>query len=357
MLSVLRSSVAVSVLVLGMGFASPAFAQSAAEVSVRMGQLEEQMRQLTGQVEQLSNQVRLLKAQLAAANPAPSSYQTADGQAPLKLKKVSVQQVPAPAAAADMNGQGGDMQVADTGASDNGGQGIEQIQDQPLSPPQGAATDGSGSQAGESAAPGPAVLGALAGSNAAAKPGDGGYQGEVLVSPSQQDAGADAGVIQQQQQLASAGMPADGATAGSAGAGDGIQPVALGPDTPEALYERSNESLLRRQFGDAEVGFRTFLQKYPDHALAGSAQYWLGETYYAQNQFRQAAQAFLQGYRKYPDGRRAADSLLKLGISLNRLGQTQQACAAFASVDSNYPKAVEARRRAQAEARRANCAS
>ena len=71
----------------------------------------------------------------------------------------------------------------------------------------------------------------------------------------------------------------------------------------------------------------------------------------------QAAQAFLQGYKQYPKSRRAADSLLKLGISLDRLGQRQQACAAYESVSSEYPKAVEARKRAQAEAKRAACAS
>ena len=103
------------------------------------------------------------------------------------------------------------------------------------------------------------------------------------------------------------------------------------------------------------MGFRTFIEKYSDHSLAGSAQYWLGETYYAQNDFKQAAQSFLKGYRQYPKSRRAADSLLKLGISLGRLGQKQQACAAYGAVTSEYPKAVEARKRAQSEAKRAGC--
>ena len=136
---------------------------------------------------------------------------------------------------------------------------------------------------------------------------------------------------------------------------DTIETVALAPESPEVLYERSNESLLRRQFGEAESGFRTFIEKYPEHNLAGSAQYWLGETYYAQNDFKQAAQSFLKGYRQYPKSRRAADSLLKLGISLGRLGQKQQACAAYGAVGSEFPKAVEARKRAQAEAKRAGC--
>jgi tol-pal system protein YbgF len=176
--------------------------------------------------------------------------------------------------------------------------------------------------------------------NAAARPNDGGFQGKVLVPPSQQEPGDDV-LIQQ------------GASS--------IENVALAPEalgeSPESLYESSNESLLRRQFGEAEAGFSNFLQKYPDHGLAGSAQYWLGETFYAQGDFKRAAANFLQGYKKYPKSRRAPDSLLKLGISLNRLGQGEQACAAYAAVSSEYPKAVDARKRAQAESKRAGCAS
>ncbi len=144
---------------------------------------------------------------------------------------------------------------------------------------------------------------------------------------------------------------------GTLDGGDGVAQVALAQDSPDALYEKSNESLLRRQFGEAEAGFRTFLDKYPDHNLAGNAQYWLGETFYAQDDYRQAAQAFLKGYQQYPKSRRAADSLLKLGISLNKLGQKDKACAVLATVGSEYPKAVEARKRAQAETSRAGCAS
>jgi tol-pal system protein YbgF len=225
-------------------------------------------------------------------------------------------------------------------------EGIEKIEGQPLPPPpeeQAYAKtvlneDGTESQVTINKAPGPQILGSL---NSAAAPNDGGFQGQVLVAPAQQEPGADAGV-----------MPVNPVSNA-----DAIETVSLSPDSPESLYERSNESLLRRQFGEAEAGFQTFLQKYPDHGLAGSAQYWLGETYYAQGDFRQAAQAFLQGYKQYPKSRRAADSLLKLGISLNRLGQKQQACAAYDAVSAEYPKAVEARKRAQAEAKRARCSA
>jgi tol-pal system protein YbgF len=113
--------------------------------------------------------------------------------------------------------------------------------------------------------------------------------------------------------------------------------------------------LLRRQFGNAESGFQSFLDKYRDHSLAGNAQYWLGETYYVQGDYKTAAKSFLTGYQEFPKSRKAADSLLKLGLSLNRLGQKEQACAAYSAVGEKFPKATEARKRAQNELKRAGC--
>ena len=90
-----------------------------------------------------------------------------------------------------------------------------------------------------------------------------------------------------------------------------------------------------------------------------AGQFWIlhlpTATCDAQGDFRQAAQNFLQGYKGYPKSRRAPDSLLKLGISLNKLGQTQQACAAFGALGSEFPNAVDAKKRAQAESKRAGC--
>jgi tol-pal system protein YbgF len=183
-------------------------------------------------------------------------------------------------------------------------------------------------------APGPKILGTMPGVTSA-NPDDGGFQGQVLVPPGGEDQPIEQGAVNVDP--------------------DAIETVSLAPESPEALYERSNESLLRRQFSDAEAGFGNFVSKYPDHSLAGSAQYWLGETFYAQGNFREAAQNFLHGYKNYPKSRRAPDSLLKLGISLNKLGQTQQACAAFGTVGGEFPNAVDAKKRAQAESKRAGC--
>ena len=341
MLKYVKSSVAAAAL-LGAGLMSPAMAQSASEIAVRMQQLEEQVRQLTGQVEELSFQVKQMRAQ----GGVPQQSGAAE---PVTPPAAAVAAAPAPEAPPPT--QQKRLAAASAGTPIPDSNGIETIEQAPLAAPAPIAAEPAPDAIQQQDLPGSApaakVFGAL--DNAAAQPDDGGFQGQVLVPPSQQEPGQE--YVQ----------PGSAAAAQPSAGEDSIETVSLQPEaateTPESLYERSNESLLRRQFGEAEAGFSTFLQKYPDHSLSGSAQYWLGETYYAQNDYKRAAANFLQGYKKYPTSRRAPDSLLKLGISLNRLGQGEQACAAFSAVSAEYPKAVDARRRAQAEAKRAGCAS
>lgn len=325
-------SVFVAALLLGTAIVSPVMAQSDEDLRSRMDQMEEQMRQLVGQVEQLNYTVKQLQTQLGAAKKSgdagaaatpPALQPSQPSQPAVQSRKLA--QLPADA-----------------------GSGVEQIQDQAAAAPAAeepmyttvVGADGSETQVPMRKAPGPKMLGTLRAA-AAAAPNDGGFQGKVLVPPGGDTADGTGQVA--------ADPSADSADAGA------VQTVALAPETPESLYERSNESLLRRQFSDAEVGFRSFIEKYPDHNLAGSAQYWLGETFYAEGDYRQAAQNFLTGYKQYPKSRRAPDSLFKLGVSLNKLGQKQQACASFTAVGSEFPNAVDVKKRAQTEFRRAGC--
>ncbi len=62
MLKLVKSSVALSAL-MAVSFMSPAMAQNASEMAVRMQQLEEQVRQLSGQVEELAFEVKKLRTQ------------------------------------------------------------------------------------------------------------------------------------------------------------------------------------------------------------------------------------------------------------------------------------------------------
>ena len=285
------------------------------DVSNRFDALENQVRQLVGQIEELNFTIKQMQMQSAAA---PQKVGSAEQPIVVAPKKKLVMQVPA---TPQITGQASEA-------------GTETIQETPLvgeatQPAQqgtlyGGVVDGT--------APQETVLGAM--SNKASKIGDGGFEGKILVPQAGDDIALAPPIIDEQ--------------------GTGIEAVSL-QETPDDLFMRSEKALLQLQYDDAQSGFKEFLSKYPEHNLAGSAQYKLGETYYAQQDYNDAAQNYLTGYKQFPKSRRAADSLLKLGLSLNKLGQKEQGCAALGSVGSEFPKAVEANKRAQAEFKRAGC--
>jgi tol-pal system protein YbgF len=308
----LKKSLLAAVLLASASMFAPASAQDA---NSRIDMLEEQIRMLTGKVEELNFSVKQLQGQLRKSNATSTAPEAAPAPAAPK-KKVVI-------------------------SSSDGEETIEQV---PLAP----AKKTQAATAEEPSIYGDGTQDLAAGGNAAAQPGDGGFEGQVIEDGTQVAANP---AVTADEDANTVANPND-VISDDAG---GVEQVSLQQDTPESLYKRSDEALLRRQFPEAEKGFKDFLSKYPEHSLAGSAQYWLGETFYVQGNYRTAAQNFLAGYQKFPKSRRAPDSLLKLGLSLNKLGQKSQACAALGNVAGEFPKAVEAKKRAATEFKRAGC--
>jgi tol-pal system protein YbgF len=126
--------------------------------------------------------------------------------------------------------------------------------------------------------------------------------------------------------------------------------------TASEQYNAAFGLLKQADYPAAEEALRTFIAQHPKDALAGSAQYWLGETYYARERYAEAASAFAEGYKSYPKGAKAPDDLLKLGMALARTNQKQNACVAFAQLDHDFPHPGSAiRDTAIAEKKRLGC--
>ena len=306
-----------SLFIVALLMSAAAMPAHADDLSNRVDALEEQIRQLTGQMEQLNFQLKQLQAQPGQKMGALAPQSAVQ---PQQQAVVAAPVLPLPK-----------KKLAPVQAAAQVTQGVETIEEAPVLPIMKATkapVEGQALQSG--AAPGPTTLGALA--NNASQNADGGFQGQVLVAPGGDDTAA---APQDQTALA--------------------QPASLEPETPDDLFLRSEKALLQLQYGDAESGFKEFISKYPEHNLAGSAEFKLGETYFAQQNFTDAAKSYMASYKQYPKGRRAPDSLFKLGLSLSRLGQKDQACATIGSVDAEFPNAVEIKKRAQAEFKRAGC--
>jgi tol-pal system protein YbgF len=158
----------------------------------------------------------------------------------------------------------------------------------------------------------------------------------------------------QQQQQAAPPAPATPGAQQSAAAPGGA--AALPGGTPQEQYDYAFGLLRQANYAGAEQAFSAFLAAHSNHALAGNAKYWLGETYYVRGNYQQAAVTFAEGFEAYPDNSKAPDNLLKLGMSLASLGSTQDACGTFDVLLDRYGDApATILSRAQREAQRLGC--
>jgi tol-pal system protein YbgF len=136
--------------------------------------------------------------------------------------------------------------------------------------------------------------------------------------------------------------PAGAAEAAAAAASGSGANVVLPGDTPKDQYDYAVGLLQKSAYPEAEVALKSFLKDHPSDPLAGNAQYWLGETYYARGDYKSASIAFAEGYQKYPNSPKVVDNLLKLGMALGQSGQKDNACIALKQLDKKFPDASSA---------------
>ncbi|MCJ2017010.1 tol-pal system protein YbgF [Methylobacterium sp. E-065] len=125
---------------------------------------------------------------------------------------------------------------------------------------------------------------------------------------------------------------------------------------PTTDYEAAVELYRGKQYEQAEMGLRQFIQSHPrDNRVAG-ATYWLGESYLARGRNREAAEQFLKVSTDYARSAQAPDAMLKLGVTLAALGAREQACATLAELDRKFPNAGSGvRQGVTREQKRARC--
>lgn len=129
-----------------------------------------------------------------------------------------------------------------------------------------------------------------------------------------------------------------------------------GKKEPKALYDEAFAAIKKQDYKAAEKQLEAFLELYPKNELAGNAQYWLGESFFARGQFEKAAIAFAEGFQKYRDSQKAPDNLFKLGLTMARLNKKEEACIAFKNFSKEYPKVSDGmQKRLQKEISKLSC--
>jgi tol-pal system protein YbgF len=139
-------------------------------------------------------------------------------------------------------------------------------------------------------------------------------------------------------------------------------PVAAVPQRPSAaslqpqdIYQAAYIDFSKGSYSLAIAGFREFLRRYPDHELAGSAQYWIGEAYLSlargfsdsgqgdksTESLEQAVQEFKKVLVNYPRADKVPTALYKEALALIDLKQPAQAQARLQYLVDNFPRSEE----------------
>jgi tol-pal system protein YbgF len=145
----------------------------------------------------------------------------------------------------------------------------------------------------------------------------------------------------------SPGGPAPAAP-GAAGA-----PRSSGGPTPQQAYQAAYLDFSKGNYPLAVAGFREFVRRYPDAALADQAQYWVGESLFSQaraslaagqttRELEQAVQEFRRVSLNYPRGDKVPTALYKEALALLELKQTRLAQTRLQYLLDNFPQSEEA---------------
>jgi tol-pal system protein YbgF len=124
---------------------------------------------------------------------------------------------------------------------------------------------------------------------------------------------------------------------------------------PQDIYQAAYIDFSRGNYPLSIAGFREFVRRYPEHDLAGNAQYWIGEGYLAlarsyanagqaekeAEALNQAVQEFRKVLANYPRADKVSTALYKEALALIELKQPQQAAARLQYLVDNFPQAEE----------------
>lgn len=98
-------------------------------------------------------------------------------------------------------------------------------------------------------------------------------------------------------------------------------PVLTSSGDAKNEYNAAMSLVRNKQFAQASDAFASFTKRYPNHALAGNAWYWLGEVYLIDNKADLAFTAFERVLNDYPEHNKVADALYKSAVVAHRQGK------------------------------------
>lgn len=102
-------------------------------------------------------------------------------------------------------------------------------------------------------------------------------------------------------------------------------------------YETALNLFKAGNYADAINAFKGFVKAYPDSALASSAQYWIGNAYFASKDFKSALAHQQKLIAAYPNSPKLPDAMLNIASAQLELGELAAARKTLETLIATYP--------------------
>jgi tol-pal system protein YbgF len=109
------------------------------------------------------------------------------------------------------------------------------------------------------------------------------------------------------------------------------------PPAETKVYEAALNQFKLGSYPLAISAFQGFLVTYPTSKLAPSAQYWIGNAYFAQRDYKQAIAAQQKVLSAWPEDAKAPDAMLNIASAQDAVGDRRGAQKTLETVIAKYP--------------------
>jgi tol-pal system protein YbgF len=113
--------------------------------------------------------------------------------------------------------------------------------------------------------------------------------------------------------------------------------------SPVRMLDSAKSDYYAGQWPLALSGFEGLVRAFPRSEAAGEAQFYMGETYYAQNKWREAIDAYGLVLQNYRTSSTVPDAYFKRGRAYAQTGQTDAAREMWEAVIKMFPESDAAR--------------
>jgi tol-pal system protein YbgF len=113
--------------------------------------------------------------------------------------------------------------------------------------------------------------------------------------------------------------------------GEGVE------DDPVRAYESAYNLFEEKKYKEARESFASYIKRFPKSSLAGNAQFWIAESYYAEKDYEGAILDYEKLIKMYPGNPKIPGALYKQGLSFMELNDKKTAKVIFQRLIESYP--------------------